>query len=374
MKSGVVLGIETSCDETAAALVINGKLIADRTTTQLLHEAYGGVVPELASRAHERLLMPAVSGVLKDAGVQVTDIDAVAATYGPGLAGALLVGVSFAKGLAKGLNIPFLGINHLEGHLWGAEITHGHIPQPFLGMIISGGHTITIDVQGFGKYTLLGRTHDDAVGELLDKAGRMLGYSFPAGASIDQDAMNFTGKPVHFPRARVKCDDRGFSFSGLKTAVLYYLRDKTRCQGVVPDSNAPGYAVNRGGLTGGKQPEGWTLNSVSQGNGYKLSPVERAAVSTGMLEAVSDMLINGLSVVWDNNKYKALVISGGVASSRFLRTRFERFADERNIPLYIPPSEHCTDNGAMIAYVGYRYMQSGYTSPLDLAIDPALGL
>lgn len=340
MKPRVVLGVETSCDETAAALLVDGKVVADRTTTQLLHEEYGGVVPELASRAHERLLMPAVEGVLSDAGLQIADIEAVAVTSGPGLAGALLVGVSFTKGLAGALDIPLIGVNHLEGHLWSFEMTHGELPLPFLGVIISGGHTLTVGVNGFGNYIKLGATHDDAVGELFDKVGRMLGYSFPAGAALDRDSMNFHGKPVQFPRARVRSDPFGFSFSGIKTSVLYYLRER--------------YELGP--------------------NGFKISPSERATVSAGLMEAVADMLVSGFETAYDTDKFQALVISGGVASSRFLRLRFRQFAESRGIPLIIPPPEHCTDNGAMIAYTGYLRLRAGFSSPLDLPVDPAATL
>ena len=375
MRQPVVLGIETSCDETAAALLIDGRIVADCTTTQLLHKEYGGVVPELASRAHERLLMSAVQEVLEEAGKTVNDIGAVAVTHGPGLAGALLVGMSFAKGLAEARQIPFIGVNHLEGHLWGAEITHGKLPLPFLGMIISGGHTMTVGVRGLGEYVKLGETHDDAAGELLDKVGRMMGYGFPAGESLDRDACTTTtqdqimnkdeqdkqdysnhimniltilvkkeGIPnksrLLFPRARIKGDPLGFSFSGLKTAVLYYLREK----------------YERGA------------------EGYTIPDVERIDISTAIMEAVSDMLINGLAAAWETDDYRALVVSGGVASSRYLRTRWEIFAAENNISLLIPPPEHCTDNGAMIAYTGYLRLQAGFTSALDLSIDPSASL
>ena len=336
----ILLGIETSCDETGAALVRNGRILADRTTTQLLHQKYGGVVPELASRAHEKLLMNAVESVLVDSALSLADINAVAATYGPGLAGALLVGVSFAKGMAYGLGVPFLGVNHLEAHLWVPELTFGKMPLPFLGMIVSGGHTITIGVKRLGEYELIGTTHDDAAGELFDKVGRMLGFGFPAGAAIDDDAFNFNGETVRFPRAHIKNDQFGFSFSGLKTAVLYYLREKY-----------------------GESP-----------NGYQIPQHERCAISAGIMEAVSEMLITGLEAAWSTDGYRVLAISGGVAASRYLRERFRSFAEEKGIQVYIPPPKYCTDNGAMTAYTGYLHLQSNHTSSIDLSNDPAGGI
>lgn len=348
----IVLGIETSCDETGVALLIDGRIASDRTTTQLFHEEYGGIIPELASRTHIQLLTPALEGCLEDARLRLEEITLVAATYGPGLVGALLVGISHAKGLASSLNIPFLGINHLESHLWAAELTHGSLPLPFLCLIISGGHTLMLEVHGLGDYRRLGGTHDDAAGELLDKVGRMMGYSFPAGNAIDQDALDYNGKPVQFPRAKVKGYDFGFSFSGLKTAVLYYLYDRF----TPSHSSAPG---NRMGIKG----VGF----------FNLPDDDRQAISAGIMEAVSDMLIKGLIKAW-NSRYRALVITGGVASSRFLRSRFAEFASDKKIPLITPPPEHCTDNGAMVAYAAYLRLQEGYTSPLNLPVDPAADL
>ncbi|MDP8227846.1 MAG: tRNA (adenosine(37)-N6)-threonylcarbamoyltransferase complex transferase subunit TsaD [Candidatus Electryoneaceae bacterium] len=289
-------------------------------------------------------MTPAVEGVLSDTGMKLSDIDAVAVTYGPGLAGALLVGVSFAKGLASGLGIPFLGVNHLEGHLWSAELTTGQLPLPLLGLIISGGHTLMIRVEGFGRYVRLGGTRDDAVGELFDKVGRMLGFSFPAGADLDNIVLNFTGKSVHFPRAKLSDDPFGFSFSGLKTAVLYYLKKR------------------------------YTSSHKKQTTDFNIPPEERAAITAGLMESVGDMLIKGLSVAFDTYDYRGLVVAGGVSASQFLRKRFTQFAEEHRIPLFIPPPHHCTDNGSMIAYAGWRRLQRGYTSSLDLSIDPAASL
>lgn len=353
----IVLGIETSCDETGAALFVDGKIVADRTTTQLLHEKYGGVVPELASRAHMRLIAPAVKGVLEDGGVAVDELDVVGATYGPGLAGALLVGVSYAKGLAGALDIPFIGINHLEGHLWAAEMMFGELKTPFMALIISGGHTLMIEVCSFGIYKKLGGTHDDAVGELFDKTGRMLGFPFPAGALLDDDTIRFHemkeagdihDNPIRFPRAKVKKDKLGFSFSGLKTAVLYYLREK---------------------YSNPKE----TLQTRSNEMQFSIPEHDRIAISAAIMEAVSDMLINGLASAW-NNRYKALVVSGGAASSKFLRSNLINFARERDIPLIIPPPEHCTDNGAMIAWIAHRHFCKGNTSLLNLQVDPSASL
>jgi len=337
-----ILGIETSCDETAAAIVIDGKPVADRTTTQVLHEQYGGVVPELASRAHERLLMPAVEGVLRDAHLTVEDIDGIAVTFGPGLAGALLVGVAFAKGLAMARNIPVWGINHLEGHLWSGGLTTGAPPQPFLALLISGGHTLLVEVEGFGRYRRIGTTRDDAAGELFDKVGRMLGFRFPAGARIDAAALEFKGIPIAFPRTRIDGDPTGFSFSGLKTAVLYYLQRNFKRD---VDSS------------------------------FILTDEVRNAICAGLMSAVGGTLAAAIRAALDQRRYQALVVAGGVSASRYLRGIFEGVTEEAGIPLIIPPIQHCTDNGLMIAYAGYLRMSNGYpASDLNFTVDPAASL
>lgn len=363
MRPRIILGIETSCDETAAALLVDGKIISDRTTRQTMHEQYGGVVPELASRAHERLLAPAIDGVLADAGMKITDIEAVAVTYGPGLAGALLVGVALAKGLAAALNIPVYAVNHIEGHIWAVEMSlMGNradesgcqlrrvdspdalvewLPMPFLGLIVSGGHTILLRVEGFRCYVKLCSTRDDAAGELFDKVGRMLGLAFPAGADIDRLALNFKDKPFYFPRARFTDQQPAFSFSGLKTAVSHYLKN---------------------------HPELFDV----EGNA---SDAARRMICRGVMESVADMLVWQVGHFLAGGDYRALVIGGGVSASQFLRRHWERLAADYRIPLFIPPPQHCTDNGAMVAYTGWKMALAGIPPAIDsLAVEPALSL
>lgn len=342
MTPRVILGIETSCDETAAAIVVDGKVIADRITRQILHEEFGGVVPELASRAHERLLMPAVQAVLGDAGLTPMDVNAVAVTSGPGLAGALLVGLAFAKGFARALEIPFIGVNHIEGHLWSASLGNTNLTPPFLALVISGGHTLLVEVEAFGKYHKLGTTRDDAIGELLDKAGRMIGFKFPAGASIDREALKATPSSLQFPRIRIPDEPHTFSFSGLKTAVLYHLRRNHRQL----DTGA-----------------------------FDLTEQERGNICAGLMEAVADTLQLAIAPLLSSGKYTAFVVGGGVSASRFLRGRFQEMCEASGTPLIIPPFEHCTDNGAMIAYLGHLKFQAGaLPSDADHGVNPSASL
>lgn len=338
----VILGIETSCDETAVALILDGRKVIDRTTRQVLHERYGGVVPELASRAHERLLAPAVRSLFDEYGNSIEDIDAVAVTHGPGLAGALLVGVSFAKGLAGALGADLIGVNHLEAHLWSSELTSGPLPLPFLALLISGGHTLLAKVTGFGKYTKLGGTRDDAVGELFDKTGRMLGFNFPAGEAIDSLALSFEGEVVKFPRAKLADDPMGFSFSGIKTAVLYHLMQNYERENLMSE--------------------------------FRLPEADRAAICCGLMQSVGDMLTGAVETALLKDSYRALVISGGVSASKFLRAKFELLSKQHNLPLFIPPVHHCTDNGSMIAHLGYQHFIRGNISQHNLQVEPSLSL
>jgi N6-L-threonylcarbamoyladenine synthase len=340
VNHSVVLGIETSCDETGAALIVGGKLVADRTTTQVLHEKYGGVVPELASRAHEQLLPAAVAGVLNDADVRITDLDAVASTYGPGLAGSLLVGVSFAKGVAAAAGKPWIAVNHLEAHIWSIMLTGVAPPLPFLALIVSGGHTLLVAVHNFGDYYRLGGTRDDAAGELFDKVGRLMGFPFPAGAVIDREASEFQDSPVEFPRARLADDPFSFSFSGLKTAVLYYLRNR--------------YPQN--------------------GSRFDIPAPERAAISAGIMAAVADMLTDRVANACDAGDYRAILAAGGVAASRVIKKRLGDMAAQRGIPFLTPPPALCTDNGGMIGYIGWRRLATNQYHSLSIPVDPSAQL
>ena len=340
MKPVIILGLETSCDETAAALLVDGREVADRTTRQLLHEQYGGVVPELASRAHERLLALAVRGVLNDSRIDLSELSAIAVTSGPGLAGGLLVGLSFAKGLTTGLGIPLIGVNHLEGHIWAGELTGEKLPLPFLALVVSGGHTLLLKVTKFGQYEKLGSTRDDAAGELFDKVGRLLGFHFPAGPALDKDAIEFMGVPIRFPRAKLTDDPYGFSFSGVKTAILYHLRENyTQVDGI-----------------------------------FQLTEEQRKAISAGLMATVGDMLVSAIGNAFSHDDYKAVVIGGGVSASRFLRVKFQKFSEEHSVPLIIPPMRFCTDNGSMIAYAGWKRFLAGNFSQPDLSINPAANL
>jgi len=338
----VVLGIETSCDETAAAILVEGRAVSDRITTQILHEQYGGVVPELASRAHERLLAPAVKGALNDAGLNMEDVEAVAVTFGPGLVGALLVGLAFAKGLSLAGGVPFWAVNHLEGHLWSPGLTCKDIPLPFLALIVSGGHTLLVDVQDFGVYGKVGSTRDDAVGELFDKVGRMVGFSFPAGEAIDKAAMECDDDPVPLPRARLESEPTAFSFSGLKTAALYYLKRN---------------------------------HAIKPNGSFTLSAAERAAFCAGLMNAASESIAASIKTALSVRKYKALCVVGGVSASRSLRKSWVALSDYANVPLFIPPLQHCTDNGAMIAYAGYqRMIRNVPPSEFSCPVEPSASL
>ncbi len=326
-----VLGIETSCDETAAAVVDSERrILANRVVSQdAEHRPFGGVVPEIAARAHLEALDDVVVAALADAGLALRDIDAIAATAGPGLIGGVIVGATFAKGLALAADKPFLGINHLEGHALTVRLTDG-VAFPYLLLLVSGGHCQLLAVEGLGRYERLGGTIDDAAGEAFDKVAKLLGLGFPGGPAVERAALQ--GNPQRFalPRpmlGRAGCD---FSFSGLKTAVRLLV---------------------------------------------EAEPDAAADIAASFQAAVGDVLADRTAAAlalttqrWGAGK--PLVVAGGVAANQVLRARLQRLAEGAGVPLVIPPPRLCTDNGAMIAWAGLERFVAGERHSLDLAPRP----
>jgi N6-L-threonylcarbamoyladenine synthase len=328
-----ILGIETSCDETSAA-VISGtgddvRMESLVILSQDVHRVFGGVVPEIASRQHLTAIVPVVTRALEDAGAAPESIDALAVTNGPGLVGALLVGVSFAKAFAFARGIPFLGVHHMEGHLFATALEHRDAVPPFIGLLVSGGHTMLVDVPAWGEYHLLGRTRDDAAGEAFDKVARFLGLGYPGGPAIDRLAGEGDPDAVAFPRAML---DEGydFSFSGLKTAVVNHVR--------------------------------------------KHSDVATRDVAASFQEAIVDVLTTKLLAAADEADAPTLVLGGGVAANSRLRSRVAEAAEASGRRVFLPPLALCTDNGAMIAGAAWWRLRADGPTPLDAGVAPSLAL
>jgi N6-L-threonylcarbamoyladenine synthase len=326
----LVLGLETSCDETAAAVVEDGRrALSDVVSTQVdIHRRWGGVVPELASRNHVVQVMPVVHEALSRAGKSLDDVDLISVTSGPGLVGALLVGLQVAKSLGMARGIPFVGVNHLEGHLLAIRLSPDAPEPPFLGLIVSGGHTSLYEVTGYGQYRRVGSTRDDAAGEAYDKVARILGLPYPGGLPIDQLAQKGDPKAIRFPRALPQPDVYDWSFSGLKTAVLNHVRK----HGV---------------------PEGQAL----------------ADLCASFQEAVADALTKKMVAAARMLGMDKLVLCGGVAANSRLRALARERGEERGLTVYLPPVRLCTDNGAMIAVAGYESYRRGVRSDLNLGAD-----
>ena len=327
----VILGIETSCDETAAAIVVDGRqVLANVVSSQVdLHARYGGVVPEIAGRAHESLLTPVIAEAMVEAGVTDDDIDVVAATHGPGLIGSLLIGVSAAKALALGWGLPFIGINHHEAHLYAALIEEPEMEFPLVVMLVSGGHTMLIEFQDHGRYKLLGATVDDAAGEAFDKVARYLGLGYPGGPVIDRLSQEGDSNAIKFT-PQMRNEGLNFSFSGLKTAVVNYVRQH-------PD-------------------------------------VETADVAASFQSAVVDVLTHKARKAAREIGAKGICLAGGVAANSELREKTLDMCVEDGIQGFLPSRAMCTDNAAMVAATAWWRMQSEGQSPLDLGADPNLKL
>ncbi len=336
----VLLGIESSCDDTAAAVVAGGALRSSVVSSQRVHEGFGGVVPELASRAHQRLIVPVVEAALAEAGVGKEELDAVAVTYGPGLAGSLLVGLSFAKALALGLGIPLVGVNHLEGHLYSVFIEEPHPPLPYLCLTVSGGHTQLVLVRNGFRHEVLGATRDDAAGEAFDKVAKMLGLGYPGGPHIDRLAEGGDAGFQDFPRTRLGGADGpfDFSFSGIKTAVLYY------------------------------------LNRFPDAEREALLAEHRPDIAASFQTAVVEVLVGALRDAARAAGVEAVAVVGGVSANRQLRREAAAMAEAEGLRLFIPKPAYSVDNAAMIAVAGHRKWAAGIESPLSLAAAPALAV
>ena len=325
-----IVAIETSCDETSVAVLESGfKVLSNVTQTHIEHAKFGGVVPELASRAHIRLIYPLTRLALERAGVDLKELEGVAFTRGPGLIGSLLVGVVFGKTLAQALGIPFLGINHLEGHLFSIFLSYPDLKPPILYLLVSGGHTELIYMEDFFKYRYLGRTMDDAAGEAFDKGGKLLGLPYPSGPVIDRLSKEGDRKFHKFPRA--KTPGYTFSFSGLKTSLLYYLR---------------------------KQDEDFIKTHL-------------ADIAASYQEAIVDMLLDKARIAFEEFQPPVIAVVGGVSMNSRLREVFkEHFGDK----LVFPEPRYCTDNAAMIGAVALKRFERGESSPLDVSASPNLPL
>ena len=329
-----ILAIESSCDETAAAVVVNGRTVKSNIiSSQIeLHKLYGGVVPEIASRKHIEKINQVIEEALETANETLDTIDAVCVTYGPGLVGALLVGVAEAKAIAYAKNKPLVGVHHIEGHICANYIEHPELTPPFMCLVASGGHSHLVKVVDYGEYEIIGRTRDDAAGEAFDKVARAIGLGYPGGPKIDKLSREGNPKAISFPRAKVEGAPNDFSFSGLKSAVLNYL-NKCKMQGV---------------------------------------EVERADVAASCQEAVVDVLSDhAVSAALECGMDK-VAIAGGVASNQALRAKMKEKCQKNNLKFYYPSPIFCTDNAAMIGAAGYYEYKKGVRDGLDLNAVPNL--
>ncbi len=330
-RSMLILGIDTSCDDTSAAIVQDGrKIISNIVSSQSdIHTKYGGIVPELASRRHIEMIMPVVEEALKQAGVTLQDLTALAVCHGPGLIGSLLVGCSFAKAVCYGKNIPLVGVNHLEGHLLSPFLEEQAPEFPFISLVVSGGHTSLYLAENYGKYTVLGKTRDDAAGEAYDKISKLLGLSYPGGPIIDNLAKEGDPKALAFPRAYLP-DTLDFSFSGLKTAVLQHVRRLS------PDSSPI------------------TDHSLL------------SDIAASFQAAVVDVLVRKTEWAVEKTGVRKIALSGGVSANSGLRQKMKEMGEKNKIEVFIPSVGLCTDNAAMIAAAGYHQFLKNELAGLDL--------
>lgn len=335
-KEELILGIETSCDETAAAVVAQGRTVLSNVISSQVewHKKFKGVVPEIASRKHIELITPIIEESLIEAGIDFIDLKAIAVTQGPGLVGALLVGMGVAKALSYATGIPCVGINHLEGHIYANFLESLHLEFPFVALVVSGGHTSLIYVQDHGVYQILGETLDDAAGEAFDKIAGFLNLGYPGGPAIDKLAKDGNPEAIQFPRAMLHTDDYNFSLSGIKTAVLNYVAKEKK--------------------------EGKEVSLPDLAASFEAAVLEVQVIKT--IKAAKDKGV------------KKIVLGGGVAANSFLRESLKQKASEEEIDLFYPSRKLCTDNGVMIACAGYYRFKQGIFLNLDASPDPNLSL
>jgi N6-L-threonylcarbamoyladenine synthase len=330
-----ILGIETSCDETSASVLKDGRILSNIIFSQIkTHRVFGGVVPEIAAREHMSRLPLVVEEALEKASVKFADLNGIAVTYAPGLAGALIVGLSYAKAMSMALKIDLIAVNHIEAHLLSPFIEFSEFSFPYLGLVISGGHTNVYMAKKIGSYELIASTRDDAAGEAFDKAAKMLGLSYPGGPSIAKAAMTGDASKIVFPQAQMKDKSLDFSFSGIKTAVLYYI-EKNK------------HAIEKGDIT---------VNDIA------------AAFQKTVVRTIS----NKLERIYEKYNMGTISIAGGVAANLYLKNEIEKFSRQRKIKFFVPSMKLCTDNGAMIAYTGWQYLKRGIKSNMEIEIQPDL--
>ncbi|MFV0504522.1 MAG: tRNA (adenosine(37)-N6)-threonylcarbamoyltransferase complex transferase subunit TsaD [Lachnospirales bacterium] len=336
MKDYKILGIETSCDETSASVVVNGRrVLSNIITSQIdIHKKYGGVVPEIASRNHINVISQVVDAALLESSTTMEDIDAIAVTYAPGLEGALLVGLSYGKALAFSANKKLIGINHIEGHIFANFLENENLEPPFIALIVSGGHTHIAKVLDYGKYQVLGKTRDDAIGEAYDKVARVLGLEYPGGPKIDALAKKGDPDSINFPKIYLDKDSLDFSFSGLKSSVLNYI------------------------------------------NSQKMKNIDlnKANIAASFQKAAIEVAVNKTLKAAEMENINKIVLAGGVAANSALRFEMENKCKEKNIELNYPSNVYCTDNGAMIASCGYYKFINNEFSDFDLNAKATLKL
>ncbi|TCK87933.1 N6-L-threonylcarbamoyladenine synthase [Natranaerovirga hydrolytica] len=333
-KKNLILAIETSCDETSAAVVEEGKeILSNIISSQIdLHKLYGGVVPEIASRKHIEKINYVIEEALEKADKKLEDMDAIAVTYGPGLVGALLVGVASAKAIAYGLNKPLVGVHHIEGHINANYIENKDLKPPFMCLVVSGGHSHLVLVKDYGTYEIIGKTRDDAVGEAFDKVARAIGLGYPGGPKIDKLAQEGNAKAIDFPRSYLEEGSYDFSFSGIKSAVLNYLN---QCK-------------------------------------MKELSINVADISASFQDSVVEVLVNKAIQATKDYKMDQLALAGGVAANSHLRKKLAQTCKENNIKMYYPSLEYCTDNAAMIGVAAYYDYKKGVRHSYNLNAVPNL--